>query len=106
LRKTTAEMNVRVNFIAPYWVETAIVTESLPALKAAGIEPGKGLTYVDIEDVVDAVVRSSTDESVAGKAWGIWPEGYADLKDDETGGWGVEQLMENFAKRQVAGDVL
>ena len=97
-------MNVRVNFIAPYWVNTPLVQAVVPKLEAAGIKPGQGFTFADIDLVVDAMVRSATDETVGGKAWGIWPGGYQDLADDEDGRWAGDQLREQMKILREMGD--
>lgn len=75
-------------------------------LETHGIREGRGITYVSVEFVVDAMVRSATDDSVGGKAWGIWPEGYSDMGDDEAGDWGAVHLKEHYAKQRAKGDVL
>jgi NAD(P)-dependent dehydrogenase (short-subunit alcohol dehydrogenase family) len=95
-------MNVRVNLIAPYWINTPLVQSVLPALE----ESGAKLSWTSIDFVVDAMVRSATDESAGGKAWGIWPEGYSDFQDDEAGGWGGDHLREHFKIQRAQGDKL
>ena len=74
----------------------------MPTIEAAGAK----LSWASIDLVVDAMVRSATDESVNGKAWGVWPDGYADFKDDEAGGWGGDQLREHFKTQRAHGDSL
>jgi NAD(P)-dependent dehydrogenase (short-subunit alcohol dehydrogenase family) len=106
LRHTTVALNVRVNFIAPYFINTPLAQASLPVLKAAGFESGRGFTWTDVELVVDAIVRSATDESVVGKAWGVWPDGYHDIGDDEEGSWGAKHMREQFEKARARGDNL
>ncbi len=85
-------MNVRVNLIAPYFVNTPLIKDVVPAFEAAGAK----LSWTSIDSVVDAMVRCATDEGVGGKAFGVWPDGFADFKDDEAGGWGGDQLRECF----------
>ncbi|KIW65144.1 hypothetical protein PV04_07426 [Phialophora macrospora] len=102
LRHTTAAMNVRVNLIAPYWINTPLVQSALPELEKSGFKP----SWTSIDLVVDAMVKSATDESAGGKTWGIWPEGYSDFKDDEAGGWGSDHLKEHFEIQRAKGDTL
>ena len=78
----------------------------LPDLEKAGARPGQGITYASIDVVVDAMVRSAMDESVGGKAWGAWPEGYSDMGDDEAGGWGGDQMRDHWKIQRAKGDVL
>ena len=62
LRKQLAGMGVRINSVAPFYVETPMTTQVAPALKQAGIP----LTTVD--SVVEAVVRLATDDAAFGKS--------------------------------------
>ena len=93
-------MNVRVNLIAPYWINTPLVQSIMPQLEASGVK----LTWASIDLVVDAMVRAATDENAGGKSWGVWPEGYSDFKDDEAGGWGGDHLREHFESLRRRGD--
>ncbi|KIW92194.1 uncharacterized protein Z519_07178 [Cladophialophora bantiana CBS 173.52] len=104
LRHTTAALNVRVNLLAPYWINTPLVQSALPVLASRGVTPGHGMTWASIDHVVDAMVRSATDPSVGGVAWGIWPEGYFDMGDDEAGGWAGDHLREHWKIQRERGD--
>ena len=95
-------MNVRVNLLAPYWVNTPMVQAQQAHIEAAGTK----LSFASIDLVVDAMVRSATDESVNGKSWGFWPEGYADFQDDEAGGWGGDQLRAHLNIQRSRGDTV
>jgi 5'-hydroxyaverantin dehydrogenase len=90
LRQTTAAMTVRVNFIAPAWIDTPLLQSAQKEMEASGFK----VKTANIDLVVDAMVRSALDESVGGKAWAIFPGGYADFKDDELGGWGPKRARE------------
>ncbi|KAJ9615809.1 hypothetical protein H2200_001886 [Cladophialophora chaetospira] len=102
LRHSAAAMNVRVNMIAPYWVNTPLVQSVMPAIEATGVK----LSWTSVDFVVDAMVRSAVDEKAGGISWGVWPQGYDDFKDDEAGGWGGDQLREHFNIQRKHGDSL
>lgn len=106
LRHTTAALNVHVNLIAPWWINTPLLQPFLPAMAARGIEPGKGMSCASIDLVVDAMTRSATDPSVGGKAFAVVPEGYFDMGDDEAGGWAGDYQRGFFAVRRSKGDLV
>ncbi len=97
---------MRVNLVAPYWVNTPLVQPKMKEMAAVGITPGKGLTWCDIDDVVSVATKFATDETISGRAFMIAPEGYVDLKDDEEGGWAGEVLREQYKTRRAKGDVV
>jgi 5'-hydroxyaverantin dehydrogenase len=104
LRHTTAPLNVRVNLMAPFWVNTPLVQPKMKEMAAAGIAPGKGLTWCDIDDVVSVATKCATDPNTSGRAFVIAPEGYSDLNDDEAGGWAGDALREQYKIRRAGGD--
>ncbi|KIW75947.1 hypothetical protein Z517_10692 [Fonsecaea pedrosoi CBS 271.37] len=108
LRHETPRLNVRINCLAPYFMRTPMVENALDTFAAAGMEPGKGFTYVDIETVVDVAGRFAVDESLHGRAMAILPdpERFVDLKDDEEGLWAGEVFKMVQEKRRAAGDVI
>ncbi|OCT50600.1 hypothetical protein CLCR_07820 [Cladophialophora carrionii] len=67
-----------------------MVQNGLEAFAAAGMAPGRGFTFVDVDKVVDVAGRFAVDESLHGRAMMIVPEpgGVIDVKDDEEGLWG------------------
>jgi len=104
LRHTTGPLNVRVNLMAPFWVNTPLVQPKMKEMAAAGIAPGKGLTWCDIDDVVSVATKCATDPNTSGRAFVIAPEGYSDLNDDEAGGWAGDALREQYKIRRAGGD--
>ncbi|KAJ9603469.1 hypothetical protein H2200_012247 [Cladophialophora chaetospira] len=90
LRHETPRLNIRTNCLAPYFMDTPLVHNGLEAFAAAGMEPGKGFEFVDVEKVVDVAGRFAVDEGLHGRAIMIVPEpeGVVDLDDDEDGLWG------------------
>ena len=72
-------------------MDTPLLQNGLEAFAAAGMEPGKGFTFVDVEKVVDVAGKFAIDESLHGRAYMIVPEpeGVVDLADDEHGLWGA-----------------
>lgn len=83
---------------------------ALPTFAAAGVVPGQGITFVDVERVVDAAERFAVDESLHGRAWAVVPaglgegEGIVDLKDDEDGTWAAETIKRIVERGRAAGD--
>ncbi|KIW27255.1 uncharacterized protein PV07_07011 [Cladophialophora immunda] len=108
LRHETPRLNIRTNCLAPYFMRTPLVENALDTFAAAGMEPGKGFTFVEMETVVDAAGRFAVDESLHGRAIAILPdpEGAVDLKDDEEGLWAGEVFKKVQDKRRAAGDMI
>jgi 5'-hydroxyaverantin dehydrogenase len=61
LRKQLAGMNVRLNAVAPFYVETPMTEQAVPVLKQLGIP------IASTEHVTEAVARLSTDENAYGE---------------------------------------
>jgi 5'-hydroxyaverantin dehydrogenase len=61
LRKQLTGMNVRLNAVAPFYVETPMTEQAVPVLKQLGIP------VAPIEHVTEAVARLATDEDAFGK---------------------------------------
>jgi hypothetical protein len=78
--------------IAPHWIDTPLLQSSSAQLKAKGVH----LSYASIDHVVDAMVKSATDESAGGKSWGVWPDGWDDFEDNEAGLWGAKRMKEHL----------
>ncbi|KAG9769807.1 hypothetical protein KCU88_g6779, partial [Aureobasidium melanogenum] len=108
LRHSTLELNVRLNTLAPYFVHTPLVTKCLPILAEKGILEGKGITFVNIDRVVDAAARLAVDESLHGRSLAVvpGPHGVIDLKDDEDGMWAGEVVNDILKTRRAAGDLM
>ncbi|EXJ96400.1 hypothetical protein A1O1_01526 [Capronia coronata CBS 617.96] len=107
LRYTTPSLNIRLNMLAPTFVRTPLVTPALPVLKAAGMGPGHGLDFVDVETVVDAAVKFAVDDRLHGRAWAVVAgkngvgDLTVDLQDDEHGSWGGEALEHVMQREEV-----
>ncbi|OAP61115.1 hypothetical protein AYL99_03316 [Fonsecaea erecta] len=108
LRHETPRLNIRTNCLAPYFMRTPMIDNSLDTFAAAGMAPGKGFTFVDIEAVVDVAGRFAVDGNLHGRAIAILPdpEGALDLKDDEEGLWAGEVFKMVQDKRRAVGDVI
>ncbi|EXJ72233.1 uncharacterized protein A1O5_04737 [Cladophialophora psammophila CBS 110553] len=108
LRHETPRLNIRTNCLAPYFMRTPMVENALATFSAAGMEPGKGFTFVDTETVVDVAGRFAVDEGLHGRAVAIFPapEGAVDLKDDEEGLWAGEAFKMMQEKRRALGDMI
>jgi 5'-hydroxyaverantin dehydrogenase len=66
VRSRAKEMGVRCNLLAPWYIKTPMTAPISEALKARGIKDGKGVTFVPIEDVVEAAGRCAVDQNVDG----------------------------------------
>jgi 5'-hydroxyaverantin dehydrogenase len=96
LRKQLAGMNVRLNAVAPFYVDTPMTEQAIPVLRQLGIP------VATAEHVTEAVARLATDESaygeffppisstvlIVGRAIFVMPEGLSDGGDDSAGGQG------------------
>lgn len=89
-------------------MQTPLVENALPVFAAAGMEPGKGITFVDMDKVVDTAGRFAVDESVHGRAIAILPDpqGVVDLKDDEEGLWAGEAFKRVQERMRAVGDII
>ncbi|KAK0656789.1 hypothetical protein B0T16DRAFT_307213, partial [Cercophora newfieldiana] len=79
MRGTSWRQGVRVNVLAPYFVETSLLPWQGMALLAGGV-------LGSVDDVVDAATRLMADESVVGRGLVIGPKGYV----EQVGGEGEE----------------
>ncbi len=54
-------------------MRTPLVETVLPTLAASagGVEPGRGMAFVDMGTVVDAAARFAVDETLHGRAWAV-----------------------------------
>ncbi|KAK6368210.1 hypothetical protein LTS17_009951 [Exophiala oligosperma] len=116
--RSLVDLNIRVNMLAPSFVCTPLVPPALALLAKSGVEPGKGLNFVDIESVVDVAMRFAVDENLHGRAWTVvaGPKGTGepskdndtvrDLCDDEDGLWGGQVLGEIVKMKKDDGCIL
>lgn len=86
----SASCPVRVNLVAPYFVHTPLTAHRVPQLQQIGIK------FAALEDVQAAVLRFMSDESVHGRAVGIWQGGPVDLGDDLGGEFGSAALRKGI----------
>jgi NAD(P)-dependent dehydrogenase (short-subunit alcohol dehydrogenase family) len=76
----------RVNLIAPWFIKTAIMSETIADRITAMLDT-IGTGWAEVEDSVKAVLRVASDKQVNGRALAIVPrsdyaDGYVDLEDD------------------------
>lgn len=83
LRRTSHRDSIRVNFVAPWYVRT-------PILSAKVIEylQGKGVKFATVDDCARAMLNIAADQSIHGRSFGIVPreeasQGYVDLEHDD-----------------------
>ncbi|MCJ1365472.1 hypothetical protein MMC16_004594 [Acarospora aff. strigata] len=79
LRNNVGAMGVRMNLIAPWFVQTAMTKDIGPKLEE------RGLVLAKKETVVEAVMRCATDEGISGRAIAVAASGNIDLRDDAEG---------------------
>jgi hypothetical protein len=75
---------------------------------AAGMVPGKTLTFSSIDKAVDIVGRFATDTMMNGRVMAILPEpeGCVDLEDDEEGLWGGAVFKECQERMRARGNII
>lgn len=93
IRETANEAGIRVNIIAPWYIETPMTTIEEPGLNGQTAMLG----CAPMENVVDAVVRCAADETVAMRSVMVMPHGNFDLGDDIHGGYGGVVVQEKFS---------
>ncbi|EXJ78136.1 hypothetical protein A1O3_09297 [Capronia epimyces CBS 606.96] len=94
MRKYVGAEGVRVNLLAPGYMETAMTANVLTALQGSGVQLAK------LSDAVDAVLRLSIDPSVNGRAICVGASGNRDLCDDPEGiGASLEADSVNYDHR-------
>lgn len=110
LRHVTPQLNIRTNCLAPYFVRTPLVEENMSMFSAAGLEPGKGMSFVDVQTVADAAARCAVDEHLHGRVLAVVPgitrDACVDLCDDEDGLWAAEVFKMLVQKRRAVGDIM
>lgn len=86
--KQSASCPVRINLVAPYFVETPLLAHFVPSSREAGIK------FAEIEDVRAAALRFIGYKSRHGRADGVWQDGPVDLCDGQAGGFASAALEE------------
>ncbi|KAF2742832.1 NAD(P)-binding protein [Sporormia fimetaria CBS 119925] len=95
LRDRALEAGIRVNLVAPWYIETPMTTETDDAALLAGT---KLYGFAPMEGVVDAVVRMSADEGVAGRSAVVMPQGVWDIGDTVHEGYGGVLMKERVGE--------
>ncbi|KAH6977416.1 short chain dehydrogenase reductase [Ilyonectria sp. MPI-CAGE-AT-0026] len=83
LRRTAWREGIRVNFVAPWYVRTPILSD-----KVIQYLESKGVNFATVDDCARAMVHIASDKDINGRALGIVPreeasEGYMDLQHDD-----------------------
>ncbi|KAI5207183.1 hypothetical protein E4T38_03343 [Aureobasidium subglaciale] len=83
LRRTVWKDGIRVNVVAPAFVDTGIIPEPFKSKLIAA-----GMQFASIDDAVKAVLRISCDPTIHGRSLAVIPrafspEGYVDLESDD-----------------------
>jgi 5'-hydroxyaverantin dehydrogenase len=86
LRERAMHSSIRINLVAPWFVDTAI-TKQADFLQDNGAVLGI-VGYAAMDRVVDAVMRFSSIQDLCGRSVGIFPRGSEDVHDDLEGGYG------------------
>jgi 5'-hydroxyaverantin dehydrogenase len=98
IRERALRSGIRVNLVAPWYVDTGITKQpdflenNGPILEIIG--------FASMDRVVDAVCRFVVDQALHGRAIGIFPRGDEDLGDDLEGAYGGTVLGKHM--REVA----
>ncbi|KAF1847651.1 NAD(P)-binding protein [Cucurbitaria berberidis CBS 394.84] len=107
---------VRINLVAPWYVDTAMTRKPEFVQSEAGFLL-QVMGCAPMERVVDAVVRFSAEESLHGRVAGIFPHVNEDLGDDIVGGYGgivlqkhmtivTKEVVKFMAEAEMRGDFL
>ncbi|EHY52470.1 hypothetical protein ABEF95_014906 [Exophiala dermatitidis] len=98
LRLTEWQHSIRVGYIAPWFIETKIMSEAvLDHLKNANTQ------FATVDDAASALLRIVADKSIHGRSLAILPRslaprGYVDLCDDDQEGTLLYRLQEAASK--------
>ncbi|KAI4956525.1 hypothetical protein J4E91_000737 [Alternaria rosae] len=86
LRERAMHSSIRINLVAPWYVDTGI------AKQADFVEDNGAVLnivgFVSMDRVVDAVMRLASVQELCGRSVGIFPKGSEDILDDLEGGYG------------------
>ncbi|KAJ4369396.1 hypothetical protein N0V86_009228 [Didymella sp. IMI 355093] len=103
-RAAAANPPVRVNLVAPWFIQTAMTADKTFVASEAGAMM-KVMGSAQLDGVVQAVIHFSADETAHGRAAGIFPQGVYDLGDDLEGGFAgprVQQGMRDIVAETTA----
>jgi len=83
LRRTSLQHGTRVNYIAPWYIKTDIISDAVAARITA-----KGAAFASIDDAAEALMRAACDTNVCGRSLAIVPRmwaplGYLDVDHDD-----------------------
>lgn len=95
-RATRCAPPVRVNLVAPWYIETAMTQRPEFLQSEAGVLLSI-IGFAPMERVVDAVLRFSAEKSLHGRAAGIFPLANEDLGDDLEGAYSGQVLHKHMA---------
>jgi len=99
LRERAMHSSIRINLVAPWYVDTGIakqpdfVEDNGAVLKIIG--------FVSMDRVVDAVVRFASVQELCGRSVGIFPKGSEDILDDLEGGYGGAIVSKHMREVQA-----
>lgn len=79
LRQQLPKVGVRINMIAPAFVKTPLLAQTV------AMYDGMGVKFAAIEDVVTAAVTAVNDHTRTGRTLGVTAHGIKDLNDDAEG---------------------
>ena len=95
IRSQTHRVNARANCLLPGYILTPL-TKKVHQIDDPN-EPSKAtgfvLPWAPIDLVVDACVRCLTDQSMDGRALGIFPSGVIDIHEDVETGYGGKEIL-------------
>ncbi|KAJ9655043.1 hypothetical protein H2198_005983 [Neophaeococcomyces mojaviensis] len=96
IRSQAHRVNARVNNLLPGYILTPL-TKKVHQINDPN-EPSKAtgykLPWASIDYVVDACGRCAVDDSVDGRALGIFPSGVVDIEEDVETGYGGKNVLE------------
>ncbi|KAF2490287.1 NAD(P)-binding protein [Lophium mytilinum] len=90
IRPLLSAKGIRVNLIAPWIIETPLVTDLVKLFTLIGAPPGQ------VQQVVDAALLFADDKTVNGRAIATGPKRNLDLGDDIANGDGGKIMAEYF----------
>ncbi|BFZ62742.1 hypothetical protein YB2330_003852 [Saitoella coloradoensis] len=95
LRHTSGADGLRVNMIAPWFVDTQILATPVRSLLL-------GLPYAKLEDVIAATILLTASPTINGRSICITPEGYSDMHPDSDPSM-EDRTLKTFGTRSVVG---
>ncbi|GAO50648.1 hypothetical protein G7K_4771-t1 [Saitoella complicata NRRL Y-17804] len=95
LRHTSGVDGLRVNMIAPWFVDTQILATPVRSLLL-------GLPYAKLEDVIAATILLTAFPAINGRSICITPEGYSDMHPDSDPSM-EDRTLKTFGTRSVVG---